>query len=120
MSERGPIYDVELIDALPINYGTEGGILQAMPSRPDLQNVKDCGYGSRMAAGYEILLNTWRMQGQELADIQATLDHHVRACQRGIELWQAAGEGRELKHPSTDRLVAFLLEELDRAKGGAK
>ena len=33
MSERGPIYDVELIDALPINYGTEGGILQAMPKR---------------------------------------------------------------------------------------
>jgi len=39
-----------------------------------------------------------------------------KADARGIKMWQDAGEGRELKHPGHDNLVAFLLEEIDRLK----
>ena len=62
----------------------------------------------------------------QIADLQARnteleqrFDRQWAADMRGIEKWRAAGEGRELKRPDRADMVAFLLEELDKAKGGA-
>ena len=73
MSGIGPTYGIKLIKSLPISYGDNQGMLQAMPSRSDLQGVKEYKQGCRVVAGYEILLNTWRMQGQENARLKAEL-----------------------------------------------
>jgi hypothetical protein len=50
MIEYGPVYGVELITDLPL----DGGMLQAMPSRRDLLQVRDIN--ERTVAGYEVLL----------------------------------------------------------------
>ena len=60
MNETGPVYDVELIDVLPCNRGSEGGMKQAMPSRLDLQMALKRCPSQRVVAGYEVLLNHWR------------------------------------------------------------
>lgn len=52
MSDRGPIYNVQLIDTLPL--GT-GGMLQQMPDRKDLEKVLHIS--QRTVAGYEVLLS---------------------------------------------------------------
>lgn len=55
MSETGPIYGVELIDTLPLGGG---GMLQAMPNRRDLDQVRKISV--RTVAGYEVLLDAYR------------------------------------------------------------
>lgn len=55
MSEKGPIYGVELIDVLPVGSGS---MRQAMPSRMDLNRVLKVN--ERTVAGYEVLLASWR------------------------------------------------------------
>lgn len=52
MSEVGPIYNVPLIDSLPIGTGM---MKQAMPSRQDLLQVQQLS--ERTVAGYEVLLS---------------------------------------------------------------
>lgn len=50
MQETGPVYNVPLIDTLPL----DGGMFQAMPSRDDLL---ECNRRhARVVAGYECLL----------------------------------------------------------------
>ena len=52
LHERGPVYDVQLIESLPLGGG---GMIQQMPSREDLMV---CGKRfQRVAAGYEVLLH---------------------------------------------------------------
>ena len=52
LPERGPVYDVQLIESLPLGGG---GMIQQMPSREDLMV---CGKRfQRVAAGYEVLLH---------------------------------------------------------------
>jgi hypothetical protein len=53
MAETGPVYNVPLIDALPI-----GGMFQQMPSRDDLMECSK--RHMRVAAAYEVLLNHYR------------------------------------------------------------
>ena len=69
MSELGPVYGVELIDTLPMNYGQTKGMLQAMPSAADLKSTM--GKCTRVAAGYEVLLNHWREQADEIEQFRA-------------------------------------------------
>lgn len=52
---KGPIYGVELIDTLPLG---ETGLKQQMPSRADLERSRR--NGDRVAAGYEVLLDSYR------------------------------------------------------------
>lgn len=59
--ETGPVYGVPLIDTLPL--GT-GAMLQQMPSRADLEQVRI--RNERVAAGYEVLLAHFR-ECQEIA-----------------------------------------------------
>ena len=72
--ETGPVYGVELITTLPLNYGHEGGMKQAMPSRLDLRNVLDNHQGTRVAAGYEVLLGHWRAQQARIAELETIVD----------------------------------------------
>lgn len=52
LPERGPVYDVQLIESLPLGGG---GMMQQMPNREDLMA---CGTRfQRVAAGYEVLLH---------------------------------------------------------------
>jgi hypothetical protein len=62
----GPIYGVELIDALEI----DGGMRQAMPSASDLKGIRNYRQGQRVVAGYEVLLNSWREQAEEIARLE--------------------------------------------------
>jgi len=54
--KRGPIYGVELLDSLPL----DGGMLQQLPSRDDLESIRDLRNGERIVAGYEVLLEHYR------------------------------------------------------------
>ena len=62
--QYGPIYGVKLIATLPLN----GGMLQAMPSRGDLEFVAK--RNQRVAAGYEVVL-------AQRQDMLATLTDHL-------------------------------------------
>ena len=52
LPERGPVYDVQLIDSLPLGGG---GMMQQMPNREDLMECVKRFH--RVAAGYEVLLH---------------------------------------------------------------
>lgn len=77
MSERGPIYDVELcVTSLPI--GT-GGMSQAMPTANDLTRVaNDCS--QRTAAGYEVLLAHYVDQRDQLTALRARIENAIVAA----------------------------------------
>ena len=70
MSERGPIYNVELIDQLPIN---DRGWTQQMPSRADLDQVKRIS--ERTVAGYEVLLEHYRETMKKCDDAREAAQH---------------------------------------------
>lgn len=73
--EHGPIYDVPLIDSLPVG---SSGRRQAMPSRRDLTWVRR---GSeRTAAGYEVLLDHYRVAVSELEQLHAEVRSLVERC----------------------------------------
>jgi hypothetical protein len=52
MAELGPVYNVELIERLPLHGSC---FFQAMPNRRDLIQVQQVN--ERAAAGYEVLLS---------------------------------------------------------------
>lgn len=124
MSETSPIYDVELIKSLPLSYGDNQGMLQAMPSRADLQGIRDYKQGQRVVGGYEILLNTWRMQGEENARLKAELaesKRRERALQRdrdrllnaGRDALTLAGKRGELAWRRREALQQVMDDEVD-------
>ncbi len=63
--ETGPVYDVPLIDSLPL---TPSWMRQAMPSRQDLEQVRKVN--ERTAAGYEVLLAHYRRLLDEVEDMR--------------------------------------------------
>jgi hypothetical protein len=69
-SEVGPVYGVDLIKTLPLG---SGGMLQAMPSCDDLNNVVESGVGGcgRVVAGYEVLLSHYHRLVKEVAESRA-------------------------------------------------
>lgn len=65
LPERGPVYDVALIDSLPLGGG---GMMQAMPNREDLMA---CGKRfQRVAAGYEVLLHHYLIAINTISKIE--------------------------------------------------
>ena len=78
MTEIGPIYNVPLIKTLPLGTGE---ILQACPTRADLEQVAEVN--TRTAAAYEVLLG------------------HYQRLQEEIERLEQ--ENRELREDSFDR-----------------
>jgi len=67
MTQTGPIYGVPLIDTLPL--GLNGGMLQQMPSRADLSDVRQVC--ERVAAGYEVLLSHYRAKSFRVAELES-------------------------------------------------
>jgi hypothetical protein len=55
MSEKGPIYGIELLKSLPLDGGT---MKQALPNRHDL--VQTRSYHDRVSAGFEVLTEHYR------------------------------------------------------------
>lgn len=72
--ELGPVYGVELIKTLPIGGGL---MIQAMPSRDDLEQVRKLN--ERTAAGYECLLAHYRRERRETLGFLASLHNGVQA-----------------------------------------
>jgi len=68
MSEVGPIYNVPLIDSLPLGTGM---MQQAMPSRQDLLRVQQLS--QRVVAGYEVLLSHYQASQKRFAALEAKL-----------------------------------------------
>jgi chromosome segregation ATPase len=106
VTERGPIYGVELIETLPLGGGV---MLQQMPTRGDLQWVRT--HCDRVAAGYEVLLSHWRKAIKErdeaLAELQKTLDAGA--------VWE--GAYRESQQESASEIERLTRELADaRAK----
>jgi hypothetical protein len=65
--EVGPIYNVPLIETLPL--GSNGGMLQQMPNRQDLEDVRQMS--ERVVAGYEVLLNHYRAKCMKVAELES-------------------------------------------------
>ncbi len=81
--QHGPIYGVELIDALPL-----GGMMkQAMPSRADLDAVREIS--ERTVAGYEVLLSHWRRTVLALAAAEVDRDEALQQIARSTRLREA-------------------------------
>ena len=66
MTEKGPIYGVELIEKLPVG---ESRMMQQMPSQVDLERANDRNH-VRLVAGYEVLLDHWRNVCERLKELQ--------------------------------------------------
>jgi len=65
-TERGPIYGVELLTELPL----DNGMMQALPSRNDLESIQDLFNGTRIVAGYEVLLEHYRRKCAEVKALE--------------------------------------------------
>lgn len=108
MSETGPIYNVPLIETLPIPGSS---MRQAMPQRFELELVAK--RSQRTVAGYEVLLCHWHNQNERIkeltafvrevvADLDASQAHcdirpeYADMLKRGLELLgKVDGEGSE-------------------------
>ena len=84
---KGPIYDVELIDSLPLGQFGTLDTLQAMPSAADLRRVREVS--ERTVAGYEVLLSHFRRLQEE----NERLDWRLTYCEDGEQL--ASNEARQ-------------------------
>ena len=67
-SESGPVYGVRLIKSLPLG---SGGMVQAMPSKGDLEQVRKVN--ERVVAGFEVLTDHYRKQCNEVARLNDLL-----------------------------------------------
>lgn len=79
--ETGPIYGVPLLETLPL--GTNGGMLQQMPTRQDLQDVRQ--FCERACAGYEVLLSHYRAKCERVSDLEAALKHAGSELQKALK-----------------------------------
>ncbi len=98
-AENGPIYNVTLIDVLPIG---EGGWQQQMPSRKDLIL---CGHShKRVAAGYEVLLAHYHR-------VCAERDRLHQVMQAVIESGTAVASNEYVDIRISRELVATLMKD---------
>jgi hypothetical protein len=71
MKETGPIHGAELVEILATTYKQKGGDRQLMPTRANLESVaSDQWQGERLVGAYEVLLNHWRGQADEIDRLQ--------------------------------------------------
>lgn len=74
MSEKGPIYGVELLDTLPLDGG---GMLQQLPSRDDLRGIQNYRQGQRVVAGFEVLTEHYRRTLAEVERLTNIVNGHA-------------------------------------------
>lgn len=77
----GPIYGVELLEELPLN----GGMLQQMASRRDLEQVER-RVGTRVVAAYEVLTQHYRRAKKEL-DERLAAAAGLTDAEKALNLW---------------------------------
>lgn len=87
---RGPVYEVPLLDTLPI-----GGMLQALPSRDDLSGILDGRSGTRIVCGYEVLMMHYRKTRDAFEAARAFIDSHVADPDLTDEMVERFTEYRE-------------------------
>lgn len=67
MTEKGPTYNVPLLDTLPLGFG---GMIHQLPSSQDLEDVRTIS--QRTAAGYEVLLKHYHEAQARLKENRIT------------------------------------------------
>ncbi len=88
--ETGPVYNVRLIDALPLGHG---GMLQALPTRKDLERVfRLC---QRTASGYEVLLEHYHEQCAEVRRLKDVVRTVIDGHWSPTTLQEAIGDLRK-------------------------
>ena len=97
--EVGPIYGVPLIGTLKLN----GGMMQAMPSRQDLQRVRQIS--DRAVAGYEVLLTKYHELLAACVAVKKAVGDHC--AQTGDVIWIDHGSPRVCESVG-DRLFAVI------------
>jgi len=114
MTEIGPIYNVPLIDTLPL--GTRG-MLQACPTRADLKQV--AVVNERTAAAYEVLLGHYQRLQEEIERLEQAIREAIELSNTGSERHKTEfdpyGQGRV---PVGWRVVEKMREVLVDAMGG--
>lgn len=85
--ELGPVYGVNLIDALPLGSGS---MKQAMPTRSDLLKVQRVS--ERTVAGYEVLLDHYKHQCSEVERLKNVIRQVIRGKWSVTELQEVIGD----------------------------
>lgn len=83
-NKSGPVYGVRLLDTLPLGSGS---MLQAMPCKSDLEQVRRIN--ERTVAGFEVLTDHYREQCNEVARLK-DLIRQVIAGQWSVTMLQEA------------------------------
>lgn len=82
----GPIYGVRLLESLPLR----GGMIQAMPSRDDLVQVKRIS--ERTVAGFEVLTAHYRDKCGEVERLKQLIRNVIAGHWTVTGLQEAIGE----------------------------
>lgn len=89
---EGPCYGVELLDKLPLGGG---GMKQALPTRSDLERVREIS--ERTAAGYEVLLDHYYDRRDEVDSLKAQVAHLADGFDELAEVWGDEGVFKRLR-----------------------
>lgn len=114
--ETGPVYNVELIDDLPLNYKEPDGMRQVMPSRADLEGVESCR--ARVVAGYEVLLSHWRAQATEIERLKAIVDKAIAWRKSFTHGRDITDEGYSVADEEAEGTLYEAVEAAEAAEGG--
>jgi hypothetical protein len=107
---KGPIYGVELLDALPL----DGGMMQAMPNWRDLEQTRE--HNDRVAAGFEVLTEHYRRQAAEIERLRDELDKPASGYHAVSEDYcQTLPLVREFSHlPTLEDRVRAMADDRER------
>lgn len=87
MSEKGPIYDVALLEELPLG---KSGMFQAMPGRAELKRVMRLS--QRTVAAYEVLTSHYLREREEVERLTALIRRVIEGNWSLTDLQEAIGD----------------------------
>lgn len=87
MSEKGPIYDVQLLEELPLG---KSGMFQVMPGRNELKRVMRLS--QRTVAAYEVLTSHYLREREEVERLTAVLRRVLDGKWSLTEIQEALGD----------------------------
>lgn len=85
--QLGPVYGVRLLSSLPIG---KGGMLQAMPSKSDLEKVQKVS--TRTVAGFEVLTEHYREQCNMVSSLRSVIERVLVGEWSVTELQEVLGQ----------------------------
>lgn len=85
--DSGPVYGVRLIDTMPLG---SGGMLQQMPDRQELEEVKKRSH--RTVAAYEVLLSHYRQSTEEVERLKGVIRQVIAGEWSPTGLQEAIGD----------------------------